>query len=739
MLVLSACVVYLDVRRVEGGEGGVASGRLTTKEAELLTYLRDQAPRVVSREELLVQVWGYAPGVNSRAVDKTMNRLRAKVERVPSEPDHLLSEHGAGYRLVLQESGGLLGRRGLLAALRASPARMQLLLGPGGVGKSTIAKELEGVFCALASVQEPQDLLPAIGRTMGLAAPSPANIELALNGRLLILDNVEHLLPAVTPLIDAWAEDGPRVLMTSRVRLACAAVETIPVPGLAPKDAVALLTQRAPRALPAQDAQALVARLAGLPLAIELAAARLRSLSASDLLERLGPALLRGGEDFPERHRTLQRVLEESWRPLSEPERRALIQCAACIGGFDLNAAEAMLGPQAEAQLEVLCGVSLIQASFPPGQGTRYHLHAMVRHFALDQGTPDRAVHAAHYVAWSAEQRAALRGPEGPQALRAVQRERANLLAAFERAPAAAFWGMVATLKTQGTLPLWRKLANQALRHADTPRVRLDRAEALLRSGELDPALADCRLAQASKEPWVWGMAKLRAAFILDLQGEHAGALEEIQAVIDWARDQKEQGLEATATGELGIHLYRIGQSEGAIESYLAAEVMLERLENLIQLPITRLNLAHALDVQGAACGHLYAAVSEAAAELSFPRLEAVALLGLSDHVPSQAQQALERAMVLGRGLADRELMGTAAARLGVLAHAQGQRDQARGLYAQARRWLTGGTQQTAESRWMLDALQDCLEGAHPRLPEDLDREDAPDLRRLKRLTNPSY
>lgn len=734
MLVLSDCVVYLDVRRIESTQGGVLPGKLTTKEAELLAYLHKQAPRTVSREELLVQVWGYAPGVNSRAVDKTMNRLRAKVERTPAQPLHLLSEHGVGYRLVLPEPGGLLGRQGLLSALRASPARMQLLYGPGGVGKSTIAKELDGLFCPLASVQDPADLLPAIGRVMGLAAPTPGNIELALDGRLLILDNVEHLVPAVEALLQGWAESGPRVLLTSRVRLSCAPLEPVAVPGLSPDHALTLLTQRAPRELPAAEAHALVKVLEGLPLAIELAAARLRSLSAGELLERLRPSLLRGGEDFPERHRTLQIVLEESWGRLPEPERRALVQCAACVGGFDLSAAEAMLGPLAEQHLEQLCGVSLVQASFSPGAPTRYHLHAMVRHFVLEQGTPDLEAHAAHYARWSAEQRAALRGPDGPRALRAIQRERPNLLAAVPLEPAALFWGLVASLKTEGPLPLWRQIAEQALDWRDSPRVRLDRAEALLRSGELPEALADCRLAQASEEPWVWGMAKLRAAFILDLQGQHDQAEVEIQAVITRAQEEGEQGLEATATSELGIHLYRVGQSARAIDSYLAAEVMLERLGNRIQLPITRQNLALALDVQGAPCGHLYAAVARDAAELAFTRLEAGALLGLSDQVPAQAQDALERVLVLGRGLADRELMGMAAARLGVLAHAKGDTHRARERYAQARRELTGGTQQTAESRWMLDALQDCLDGRAPRVPADLDSGDAPDLRRLQRL-----
>jgi tetratricopeptide (TPR) repeat protein len=714
----------------------VQSASLTTKEAELLAYLSAQCPRTVSREELLTQVWGYAPGVNSRAVDKTMNRLRGKVEQTPASPTHLISEHGAGYRLVLETRTSLLGRQALLQQLRNPSARMLLLLGPGGVGKSTIARELDGVFCALASVLEPEDLLPAIGRAMGLAAPTPQNIEMALAERLLILDNVEHLAQAVQALVNGWAESGPRVLLTSRVRLDCAQLETVSVPGLKPEDAVSLLALRSSRELPLEQAQALVTELDGLPLAIELAAARLRTLSVADLRERLRPSMLRGDGAFPERHRTLEGVLQDSWTPLSERHQQALVQCAACIGGFDLCAAEAMLGPKAELLLEDLCGASLIQATFPQGeQGrTRYHLHAMVRHFVLEQGEPDLAAHAAYYLQWGGLQRAELRGPRGPQALRAIQQERANLLAALPLDPLAGFWGLTAVLKTQGPLPLWLDIANRVLQVQDTPRVRLDRAEALLRSGKLAQALEDCRLAERSEEPWVWGMAKLRAAFNLDLQGLHEEAQRELEAVIARAQETGEDGLLATARTELGIHLYRVGRSQDAIDSYLASEVMLEQQGNLIQLPITRLNLAHALDVQGAPCAHLYESVAQAAAELSFTRLEAVALLGLSDHRLQGAQLALERVVALGQGMADRELMGTASARLGVLAHRAGDLELAQALYAKARRALTGGTQQTAESRWLLDALEDKLAGRSPRVPTQLEPEDAPDLRRLRSL-----
>ncbi len=96
-LVLSAVVVDLDHCRVEGGAA------LTGKEVELLRYLADRPGQVVSREELLEQVWGYRPGVVSRTIDTTVRRLRKKIERDPRKPEALHTMVGEGYRLVLEE------------------------------------------------------------------------------------------------------------------------------------------------------------------------------------------------------------------------------------------------------------------------------------------------------------------------------------------------------------------------------------------------------------------------------------------------------------------------------------------------------------------------------------------------------------------------------------------------------------------------------------------------------------
>ena len=95
---LTQCTLHLDRNEVEGTAGIL---RLTATECELLSYMVAQAGRTISKEELLRNVWHYAPGVESRAPDHTINRLRAKIEVDPKSPDHLETVYGVGYRLDL--------------------------------------------------------------------------------------------------------------------------------------------------------------------------------------------------------------------------------------------------------------------------------------------------------------------------------------------------------------------------------------------------------------------------------------------------------------------------------------------------------------------------------------------------------------------------------------------------------------------------------------------------------------
>ncbi|MGH3166699.1 MAG: ATP-binding protein, partial [Trebonia sp.] len=215
---------------------------------------------------------------------------------------------------------------------------------------------------------------------------------------LLILDNCEHLVGAVAELVAFLIAAVPdlRVLTTSRAPLAIAAEHVYPLGELSTDDAIRLFRERAVAArpgvhLPDQVVASIVARLDGLPLAIELAAARARAMSCEEIDRRLEDrfALLRGGDrSAPDRHQTLLAVIEWSWNLLDAAEQRALCRLALFHDGFTLEAAETVLarddGPAAPPDaVEVVQGLvnqSLVGVRETPA-GLRYRMLETVREF----------------------------------------------------------------------------------------------------------------------------------------------------------------------------------------------------------------------------------------------------------------------------------------------------------------------------------------------------------------------
>ena len=221
----------------------------------------------------------------------------------------------------------LVGRAAELAELTRllrGRSRLVTAVGPGGVGKTRLALEAaarlvddfrDGVFLVdLAPLRDPRDVVPAVGRVLGI--PEGESVAAHLQGRqaLLVLDNFEQVVDAAAP-VAALVRDAPRAaaLVTSRVPLRVDGERPFEVPPLPPEDAVALFVDRALAADPAfvDDGAAveLCRRLDGLPLAIELAAARVRIYPPVELLARLGealPLLVGGRRDAPSRQRTLR-------------------------------------------------------------------------------------------------------------------------------------------------------------------------------------------------------------------------------------------------------------------------------------------------------------------------------------------------------------------------------------------------------------------------------------------------
>src|SRR5262249_51053243 len=204
--------------------------------------------------------------------------------------------------------------------------RIVTLTGPGGSGKTRLALQAaaesveqygDGVwFVSLAAVRDPHLIEPTIARMVG--GPDDLHEFLAGKRTLLVLDNLAQLVPAGPPIV---AGPDARTLATGGSRLNISAEQEFPVPTLPLDEAAALFTQRArqlePRFEPDAAVRQIAERLDGLPLALELAAARVKVLKPTQILERLGRSLdllTSGARDAPERQRTLRGTVEGGYR-----------------------------------------------------------------------------------------------------------------------------------------------------------------------------------------------------------------------------------------------------------------------------------------------------------------------------------------------------------------------------------------------------------------------------------------
>lgn len=361
---------------------------------------------------------GAVPGPAMRAAHEAVlaaeNPVRRGLEPVP---EHFL---GRGADVA-----------GVLGALSAH--RLVTITGPGGVGKTTLARAVArrsrrpAVYvAALAEVAPGADLtrvvLDAVGNPGAGAGEPRALLRAALAGpgTLLVLDNCEHLAGGVADLVGALLAACPdlRVLATSRRPLDLGAERVHRLEPLDRAAAAGLFRARALAARPGQviddaDLDDLLARLEGIPLAIELAAARTRTLSAGQIAERLPgrPGLLTGSRDAPVRQRTLSAVIEWSWNLLDAAERRALARLALLADGFTLAAAEALVGPGAADVLDALvahCLLAVRERGLP-----RFHMLVIVRDFALGRlaASGDEAAARAALHEWVVEACSQIRFP----------------------------------------------------------------------------------------------------------------------------------------------------------------------------------------------------------------------------------------------------------------------------------------------------------------------------------------
>jgi predicted ATPase/class 3 adenylate cyclase len=389
--------------------------------------------------------------------------LEGKGERFASLPSNLPEPHGP-----------LVGRGDDLESLAglAREHRVVTISGPGGVGKTRTVIELgrmlaaeflDGVaFIALADVTDPAQFLPALadaldvkeaeGRTLG----DGIAVLIGDKKALLLLDNLEQVVsaaPEIAGLIERCP--GLRIVTTSRTPLRIAAEREYALAPLELPPAIELFVERARATrggfeLTPENATAIEAvcrRLDGLPLALELAAARLRLLSPEALLERLDHALqvlTSGPRDIPERQQTLRATIDWSHSLLTDPEQRLFRRMAVFAGGCTVADVEAVCAEPGESildELESLLDKALVQMN---GQGERLRMLQTIGEYArerLESAGEMRAValrHARRYAALGREIRDGIEGTGQVGALERGIAEEANLQSALDTLLAAA-------------------------------------------------------------------------------------------------------------------------------------------------------------------------------------------------------------------------------------------------------------------------------------------------------------
>ncbi|MEU4494988.1 BTAD domain-containing putative transcriptional regulator [Streptomyces sp. NPDC023998] len=428
-----------------------------------------QADALVAYEEArraLADGLGADPGPELTA-------LYTELLKAPTAPTTPAASERGNIRPRLTS---FVGRDSELTAIGADLTRSRLvtLTGPGGSGKTRLAEEAapaaapEGAWLVeLAPLDDPDALPGAVLSALGLretalivregqplpaAAPADRLVEhLGGSALLLVLDNCEHLIDAAAELAERLLTRCPRlrILATSREPLGIPGELVRPVDPLPDPKALQLLADRGTAARPGfrveddRDAAAEIChRLDGLPLAIELAAARLRMFTPRQIADRLDDRfrlLTSGSRTVLPRQQTLRAVVDWSWDLLEDTERTLLRQLAVFAGGWDIAAAEAVCGNAAE-HLGALVDKSLVTATPTDGGEMRYRLLETIHEYATERAaeTPDirdaaARAHTACFAALVEEADPRLRSADQLPWIARLEADLDNIRAALHR------------------------------------------------------------------------------------------------------------------------------------------------------------------------------------------------------------------------------------------------------------------------------------------------------------------
>ncbi|WP_412061325.1 ATP-binding protein [Rubrivirga sp. IMCC45206] len=592
----------------------------------------------------------------------------AVISRPPPAPTSPLVGRTAELDAVAERLGG--------------DARVVTITGPGGTGKTRLAIAVADrvraafpgglAYVSLAPVAEAGDVLPALARALDVPEAegrSPAEgVATRIGDRrvLLVLDNCEHVLDAAPGLAAVLARcPALRILATSRAPLKIRAEAEVPLHPLAlpPRGAalgdlagtpsVALFVARAQKARPgfaltADNADAVAAicrRLDGLPLALELAAARMRVLDPEALLDRLGHALdvlTTGDRDLPERQRTLRATIAWSHDLLTEPEQQLFRRLAVFAGGWTQGAAEAV-GYDADAGRALDEVTSLVEKGLvqPDGAG-RFDLLETIRAFALEQldasGETDdvKARHAAYVLTVAEEVGAGITGATQLASMDRADRETANL---------------------QEALGWFRERALGG------------DAEAAERGMQLCGAL------------WLYW----------HIRGRHLSARAWTDAFLDAPASPARSLARARALNTAGMASWSLGETDRSVREWQLAVDLAGEAGREPDLAVAGFLLGIGLLVSGRmaeARGHLEASVARAhkvGAEWTAALAQSfIGYLDLLTGRPEEARRVSEAALETLTRIGDYEGSGFALSTLATLAAADGDHEQALALYARS-------------------------------------------------------
>jgi DNA-binding SARP family transcriptional activator/predicted ATPase/Tfp pilus assembly protein PilF len=539
----------------------------------------------------------------------------------------------------------------ILERISDDDCRILTLIGPGGTGKTrlsaqvgqdlsqNLARNQDGIyFVPLLAINQPGQLAVHLAKHLGIHLPEQENPKQHLlnvlkdKDLLLICDNFEHIMPAAA-LLGEISSAAPRVqfLVTSRQPLQLTAEWQHAVGGLSlsgenTSEAVHFFKRNARRIAPDfqpgdEDLAAVLefCRLVeGLPLALEIGAAWTRMMDCQSILEetRRNIGFLQSPlDDLPERHRSLQAVLTQSWQTLSERVQGILCELARFPDSFSLDGAQAIVSDMTVLDVATLLDKSLLHLQV----GGRYSLHELLRQFARSQPWIERdafkARFAEHYLGVLAQQVSDLRGQQPQRAIQRIQLDRENIDQAWR-------WSLEFDLRANliASLPAFTRyyhlvgLFHEAVQQLNlalasvgpaesTPEKVAFRCQLLLQlshffgqSGQYRAAIQAAH--QAQEAAVILAESSLQAE-ALSLEGEwlrHLGELEQALSCFSQARElfnsPGHPGL-AHVMNETGLILIKQSQFDEALGKFHQALDINERLDDLTEISTTLGNIGH--------------------------------------------------------------------------------------------------------------------------------------------------